>query len=82
MKVYILVEVSNGEIPLEIDRVKIFKTKDEAIEALEKSYKEKLNWAKNCEDLVSAKQKELYYEIEFYDDCGTRYIGQIEVGEI
>ena len=82
MKVYILVEVSKGEVPLEIDTVKTFKTENEAIEALQKAYKEKLSWAKKCDDLDSAEHEELYYEIVFDDEYGTRYLGQIEEGEI
>ncbi len=82
MKLFAFVKYSRGENPLELDGIKLFHTREEAIAALNKEYEEELKWCKLCGDYEDTTFSPEYYEIYFYDEYQSRYVGEIRSVEL
>lgn len=72
MKVYILTEISSGEVPVELDNQRVFADKDKAIKALNESYVKLFNDLRDYN--IDAYQKMFdFYSISVEDDEGMTY---------
>ena len=91
MKKYVLVRISTGEDPLELDEVQVFTDKDAAQAALKQSYESILESIKNYDieeddlDLYESKYYAGDYIIRIYDEgaaCGyIIYKGCVKIVE-
>ena len=91
MKKYVLVRISTGEDPLELDEVQVFTDKDAAQAALKQNYESIRESVKNYDieedelDLYESKYYAGDYVISIYDEmaaCGyTIYKGCIKIVE-
>lgn len=83
MKVYVMTEISSGEVRLSLDTSKVFNTRENAITALKTSYNQLLE---NISDYGEITQNE--YDITHYsvileeDDGDTIYEGYIHELEV
>ena len=73
MKVYILTEISSGEVPIELDDIqRVFADKDKAIKALNESYVKLFNDLHDYN--IDAYQKAFdFYSISVETDKGLSY---------
>lgn len=78
--VYVLVEISSGEVPIEIDTLNVFCNKEDAVKQLNKSFK---CLTSNLKKYGTIDDEETYidddeYNVVFYDDNGTtHYYGEV-----
>ena len=82
MKVYILTEISSGEVPIELDKQRVFIDKDKAIKALNESYVKLFNDLRNYN--IDAYQKMFdFYSISVETDEGMiHYEGYVFEKEV
>jgi len=83
MKVYVLTEISSGEVRIELDRQTIFKNLREAVDTLEKDYKRILKEIKGYGEITQSAFDLNYYSIILEADCeDTIYEGYVRELEI
>lgn len=82
MKVYILTEISSGEVNIELDKQRVFIDKDKAIKALNESYVKLFNDLRNYN--IDAYQKMFdFYSISVETDEGMiHYEGYVFEKEV
>ena len=82
MKVYILTEISSGEVNIELDNQRVFIDKDKAIKALNESYVKLFNDLRNYN--IDAYQKMFdFYSISVETDEGMiHYEGYVFEKEV
>ena len=75
-KFYVLVEMSSGEAPTELDNLEVFTNRDDAVKQMEKSYKKLLRNLKKYGYIEDCDIDDEEYSVEYSDDdCQTTYYG-------
>lgn len=80
---YLLVEMSSGDVPAELDNALVFCRKEDAVKKLRKSYKDLIKDLKQCGSIEEADADDEEYTVTFCDeDSTTTYHGEIREIEI
>ncbi len=75
-KLYVLVEMSSGEVPTELDNLQVFTNRDDAVKQMKKSYKALTRNLKKYGCIEDCDINDEEYSVEYYDDnCRTTYYG-------
>lgn len=81
--VYLLVKISSGDVPAELDDVLVFCRKEDAVKKLRKSYKDLVKDLKQYGTLEETDANDEEYTVTFCDeDSTTTYHGEIREIEI
>jgi len=81
MKLYVVTTISSGEVSLEIDRQKIFLSKDDAKVFFEEAYKDIVKMIEGYNLIDVAKQYD-YFLLQIDDEYCTAYCGEIREIEV
>ena len=81
MKVYVLIETSNGEVPNSLDTVRVFKTEEDALTALKNCYEDILDMVDGY-DFIENEFDGSSYLVQIEDSNDTIYEGFVKVHEV
>ena len=84
MKVYVMTEISSGEVRLSLDTTKVFNTRENAIMALKMSYDQLLENISDYGEITQNEYDITYYSVILFeeDDGDTIYEGYIREIEV